>query len=359
MSTHLLSPVRILVGQGCWRDALPRIEELGRRAFVLGGEAALRVTAPVLEALAVRLDDVCIKTFRGECTEESIGSATQAASGYDLVLAVGGGKAIDTAKAAAARNGIPCATLPTSPATCAAYTPLSIVHTESGAYVESRRLPQPVAVLVVDPDLMIHAPVRLLSSGCIDALARAWDTYLAARVHIPTMLAELSLSICQRYWEKTLRKRGPDAIEALREGRVTDAFTQTVEACIIGPGLAGQLGARLFGRSFSHAIGYALSGCVDCAQVLHGEAVGLGILVQCILDPETSITLTDMLAYFEELGAPSHFAELGIDDIAGASGHRLAADTYELLDHEASVPFPVTIADIRRAMLTVERTGKE
>lgn len=359
MSIHLLSPVRTLTGQGAWRDALPWIGELGHRLFVLGGERALRTAAPVLEALAVQLDDVCINSFHGECTDGSIDNAAQAASGYDFILAVGGGKAIDTAKAAAALNSIPCATLPTSPATCAAYTPLSIVHAESGAYVESRRLLQPVAVLVVDPDLMIHAPVRLLSSGCIDALARAWDTRLAARLRIPTVMAELSVSICNRYWDKTLRKRSPEAINAHRKGQVTDAFTQAVEACIIGAGLAGQLGARFFGRSFSHAMGYALSGCVDCSQVLHGEAVGLGILVQCILDPETSITLTDMLAYFEALGAPTRFAELGVDDVAGASVHKLATETYELLDRETSIPFPVTVEDIHSAMLSIEKRGKE
>jgi glycerol dehydrogenase-like iron-containing ADH family enzyme len=359
MSTHLLSPVRTVIGPGAWRKALPWIAELGHRAFVLGGEAALEVAAPVLQVLAACLDDVRIKTFRGECTDASIDSAAQAALGYDFILAVGGGKVIDTAKAAAVDNGIPCVTLPTSPATCAAYTPLSIVHTEGGAYVESRRLPRPVAVLVVDPNLMIDAPMRLLSSGCIDALARTWDTRLAVRVRIPTAMAGLSVSICNRYWDNILWKRSADAIDAHHKGQVTDAFTQVVEVCIIGAGLAGQLGARSFGRSFSHAMGYALSDHVDCSQVLHGEAVGLGILIQCALDPETEITLTDMLVYFEELGAPTRFSELGIHDVAGASGRMLALETYELLDHETSVPFSVTVEDIHRAMLAIEQRGKQ
>ena len=357
MSTYLLSPVRTLVGQGAWREALPWIEELGRRAFVLGGETALRSADAVLKTLADRLDAVHIKTFRGECTEGAIDRVARAAAGFDLIVAFGGGKAIDAAKAAAVHNGVPCATLPTSPATCAAYTPLSILHTESGAYVESRRLPHPVAVTVVDPDLMIDAPPRLLAAGCVDALARAWDTFLAARIRVPTIMAELSVSICRRYWDETLRRHAADAIGAHRERRVSDAFTRVVEACIIGAGLAGETGARFFGRSFSHALGYALGDCVDCSRFLHGEVVGLGVLVQCVLDPETEITLADMLAYFEELGAPTRFADLGIRDVAGPPGRRLAEAAHGLIDRERAVPFPVTVEEIHNAMLAVERIG--
>jgi len=353
---YLLSPVRTTVGAGAWPSSLPWIEELGQRAFVLGGETALEAAAPILTAISDRLDHVSIGTFHGECTKASIADVAQDAKGHNLVIGVGGGKAIDTAKAAAVAAGIPCVTIPTSAATCAAYTPLSIVHANNGAYVESRRLSQPVALMIVDASLMVHAPRRLLAAGCIDAMARAWDTFLAARVRVPTLLAELSVAVCHRYSERVLWEQGPLAVAAQRNAALADeTFARTVEACILGAGLAGELGARFFGRSFSHAVGYALGNYVDCSKVLHGEAVGLGILVQCALDPKTKPTLQDMLAYFHQLEAPACLADLGIHDADVSLIHKVAEETHAMLDHNAAIPFPVTVEDIRTALFAIEQ----
>jgi glycerol dehydrogenase len=355
VSTYLLAPGTTFVGDGAWRDAIPSIERLGRRALVLGGEKGLAAAAPVLKTLRQRSLGLLIRPFHGECTDDAISAAADAASATDLLLGVGGGKAIDTAKAAAVLRDIPCVTLPTSPATCAAYTPLSILHTRTGVYIESRRLDRPVAILVVDPSLMLGAPPRLLAAGCIDALARAWDTFLAARVAIPTHAARLSYSVCRAYWEDTLQPRAARAMADQAVGHLTDDLADCIEACIVGAGLAGETGARFFGRSFSHATGYALAGFVDCArQVLHGEAVGLGILVQCVLDSESETSFDEMAAYFARLGAPNRFADLGFDGIANESGRRLAEATLELLDLERAVPFPVAADGLLAAMRLVD-----
>ena len=354
MNGYLLSPTSMITGPGCWRAALPHIATLGTRAFVLGGVSGLLAATPIIDALREHLAHIHIETFRGECTDAAIASAATAAADFDLVLGIGGGKAIDTAKAVAIEQDVPCITIPTSPATCAAYTPLSIIHSDRGAYIESRRLSRPVALLIQDPEFMIDAPTRLLSAGCIDALARVWDTLLAARVGIPTSMAALSVAVCEQLWQETVRPLAAQALAAQRFGTVTPVFTSVTEACIIGAGLAGQMGARFFGRSFSHALGYALADVVDNGSVLHGEAVGLGVLVQCALDAETTMSLSAMRTYFDRLNAPAQFIDLGIDDLSGESGRHLATATHRLLDLDAAVPFPVSIDDVHQAMQTVE-----
>jgi len=355
---YILSPEVVLTGPGCRHAAAPVIEGLGRRAFVLGDAAGLVVAASLLDAFQERDIVAHQRTFHGECTEAAITDTARAARGFDLFIGVGGGKAIDTAKAAAVAASIPCVTVPTSPATCAAYTPLSILHDERGGYVESRRLPTTLAAMILDPELMIGAPGRLLSAGCVDALARSWDTLLAARSRVPSSMAALSISVCQRVWEETLCPLAAQAIEDGRRGDVTPAFTDVVEACIIGAGLAGQLGARFFGRSFSHALGYALAGFVDSAAVLHGEAVGLGILLQCALDEQSTVSLEDMVTYFRSLGAPARFADIGFKGLSGEDGRTLASATYDLLDLDAAVPFPVTVEDLYRGLLAVEAAAE-
>jgi hydroxycarboxylate dehydrogenase A len=355
---YVLSPKTTMTGPGCWHAARRSIGKLGRRAFVLGGGRALIAADAVVQALKDDMACVQVQIFHGECTEGAIAAAARIATDYDVVIGIGGGKVIDTAKAAALGKEIPCVTVPTSPATCAAYTPLSIIHDERGAYVESRRLAQPVDLMILDPELMVNSPARLLSAGCVDALARSMDTQLAARVGVPTLMAAFSASVCDHVWRDVLRPQAIDAMAARRERRVRPAYTSVVEACIIGAGLAGQLGARFFGRSFSHAVGYALADVVDNSAVLHGEAVGLGILVQCALDPETAISLDAMLAYFEALGAPTRFADIGVEGLAGDYGRRLSSKMFDLLDRDHGVPFAVSVDDIHRGLLAVEQAGE-
>jgi len=300
--------------------------------------------------------NVRIHPFFGECTRAAIDRLAGEAAGA-TVLALGGGKALDTAKAAAEKQDVPCINVPTSAATCAAYTPLSILHRDDGTYVESRRLTQPVETLVLDLDLLVGAPPRLLAAGMADAAARAFDTILAARNRIPSAMAAMSLAICREYLFQTLLPLGDQALADNGTKIASDAFQRAIEACILGAGLAGETGARFFGRSFSHAVAYALSHVVDAEGVLHGEAAGLGILVHCLLDPESPVPFDRMRQRFAAWGLPVSFVQVGIEDLAGAGGQALAEKTYEYLDLERAIPFTVNADAIHDAMMRVDRAA--
>lgn len=351
---HLLSPVRYVFGRGSSLGLGDAVAPLARCGFVLGGRRALQAAEGAVSSLSRILDPVRIRPFIGECTEGAISAVVNEARGSGVIVGIGGGKAIDTAKAAAEALNIPCVTLPTVAATCAAYTPLAIIHADSGAYVESRRLSRPVEAMIIDPDLMITAPSRLLASGIVDALARVFDTILASRNGIPTVNAGLSLAISRSLLDDVILPLGEEAVSDNRRGETTDAYSRVCEACISGAGLAGQLGTRFFGRSFSHAVGYALSHTVDPTAVLHGEAVGLGILVQCALDPAPPLPFEEVVRLYKRWGVPTSFAEVGFYDIDGAGGRELAERTMGYLDLERAVPFPVDGEALHRAMLKVE-----
>jgi len=353
---YRLAPKEIRVGPGV-AGGLPKIvERLGGRCLVVHDTGSERAAQAASEAMIGTGLDVQVHAFFGECTPSAIARLAGEAAGA-TVLAFGGGKALDTAKAAAEKQDVPCINVPTSAATCAAYTPLSILHEDDGAYVESRRLTQPVEALVLDLELLVGAPPRLLAAGMADAAARAFDTILAARIRVPSAMAAMSLAICREYLFQTLLPLGDQALADNGARIASDAVQRVIEACILGAGLAGETGARFFGRSFSHAVAYALSHVVDSDGVLHGEAAGLGILVHCLLDPEPPVAFEAMRQRFATWGLPISFAEVGIEDLAGVCGQALAERTYEYLDRERAIPFAVDADAIHDAMMLSDRAA--
>ena len=354
---YRFAPNELRIGPGA-ADGLPEVvAELGGSPLVVADTGGRAVAGDVLGALAKQIPETQVDPFAGECTADAIGRLAEAARGRRVLVGVGGGKALDAAKAAAVAARVPCVTVPTSAATCAAYTPLSILHEASGSYVESRRLPRPVAACLIDVDRIVTAPPRLLAAGIVDALARAFDTILAARIGVPTATASFSLAVCREFVERTLLPLGARALADNTAGEPTDAFTRVVEASIVGAGLAGETGARFFGRSFSHAVAYALSDVVDPDDVLHGEAAGLGILVHAVLDPEPPVPLDALRDHFAAWGVPVSFAKIDVAGIDGPDGARLASRTLNYLDRERAVPFPVDASDLHRAMITVDTIG--
>lgn len=111
---------------------------------------------------------------RGPCIDDAVASIAQAKleSRSDVIILVGGGRVLDTAKAAADELDLPFAAVPTSPATCAAVTPLSVMYTPEGRFLRSRATQRAPGFAVSDTGLLADAPDRLLVTGMIDALAK-------------------------------------------------------------------------------------------------------------------------------------------------------------------------------------------
>lgn len=165
-------PGKYIQGAGAIGELPALIDLLGRRGLILASPSAIEKILPSC-GVDWKAKDTGIEKFQGECCEEELGrvSAIIAQQKADVLIGMGGGKVIDTAKIAADRAGIPVIIVPTIASTDAPCSGCAVVYSKAGVFekVPYQKL-NPSAVLV-DVGIIAAAPTRFLVAGMGDALA--------------------------------------------------------------------------------------------------------------------------------------------------------------------------------------------
>ena len=131
-------PAKVFRGPGAL-DCLGNFcKTQGDKVFVLGGKIALAKTKEHIQTYLLQsgIEVVAVEWYGGECSQENIQrlADTAIALHAEVIVAVGGGKALDTGKAVGAHCSLPVVTVPTIAATCAAVTPLSVMYNNKGEF---------------------------------------------------------------------------------------------------------------------------------------------------------------------------------------------------------------------------------
>jgi len=138
-----------------------------------------RIGDKILESLRKAKIEPVVVTFMGESSYEEIDRAVallRTEEGpVDSVIAIGGGKCLDTGKSIAYRLSIPvviCPTIVSNDAPCAA---LSVIYAPEGVFKGIELFPSNPSMVVVDTRIIAHAPIRYLVSGMGDAMATWYE----------------------------------------------------------------------------------------------------------------------------------------------------------------------------------------
>ncbi|HYE10201.1 MAG TPA: iron-containing alcohol dehydrogenase, partial [Patescibacteria group bacterium] len=204
------------IGENALRDLGNIVKQYGNKVMIVGGKTAFDKTKDKIQSSLREsgIYEIDFFWYGGECTKinmEAICNRVKAQE-FDLIIGVGGGKALDTAKGAAEQVGLPVITVPTIAATCAATTPLSIVYTEHGDFEALFHLTKPPVHIFMDSDVLSKAPSKYLWAGIGDTMAKYYEVDITTRgkelSHRATMAKELS-SMCafplMKYGEKAIR----------------------------------------------------------------------------------------------------------------------------------------------------------
>lgn len=336
---------------GLRHDAGRIIAGLSDTVLVITSPRAWAQTGPSLEA-SLRQHNVRwqVEVMNGECSDPVISHFIQRAKQLSagVVLGVGGGRVLDTTKAVAnALEQVDAVTFPTIAATCAAWSPLSIIYDDSGRYhhhVLLERLPRAV---LVDTEIIAASDVRYLKAGIVDALAKWYEFAPYQRLEPISLALTLKVQTARQALD-TFRQHGAQALRDNQQGVVSDALTQVIDGCIAMAGLANSIREDKPTPGVAHAIHNRLTFEPELHHWLHGEKVGFCLLVQSLLEHGGAGPDPELLAFLRQYDMPLSLAPLGERQTAAI---REIADSVAIPPAAAKrLPFDVSASAIEQAL---------
>lgn len=151
----------------------------------------------------------------------------------NVVVGVGGGSAIDTAKATAHYEKLPVVIIPTVVATDAPCTGLSVIYNDDETFNSYLFYPKNPEAVIVDSDVIAKSPVKFLVAGMGDALGTYFEARACQRTDAPSLefggITRSAMALCKLCYE-TLKEYGAAAKHACENQVVTPALDAIIEA---------------------------------------------------------------------------------------------------------------------------------
>ncbi|EKF35526.1 MULTISPECIES: iron-containing alcohol dehydrogenase family protein [Bacillus] len=232
--------------------------------------------------------------------------------GADVIIGIGGGTILDTAKSVADALQIEVIMVPTIPGTCAASTPLSVIYDDKGNFMRVDYHKRSSYLTLIDHTFLLSSPLSYLQSGIGDTLAKWYEAEAIIRnteESLPLMVhAALKQSVSVR---DILLSHSEEAVHSLKTGQHSQAFADVTDTIITLAGTVGGYGGRYGRMAGAHAVHNGLTFIEETHHVLHGQKVAYGILVQLAAEKRMA-EVEELLQLYQTLGLPKNMRELGI-----------------------------------------------
>ena len=288
LSYDFVAPRQIVFGWGRRRELGRLARTLGRRALVICGSQTL-LAQGVIDQLfdtlrSAEVEPILLETIRHEPEVDDVNRVAGEIRGRDVaagdfLLAVGGGSAIDLAKAAAAMATncesptvkdylenvgrdlkisvppLPVLAMPTTAGTGCEATRNAVISSYDPPFKKSLRDPRIMPqIALIDPELCVSVPPRVTAASGMDAITQLIESYISRKAQpIPQALAVQGLRL---------------AVAAITEA-VADGTSRAAREKMSHAALLSGMALANSGLGMAHGVAAALG--IHC-RVPHGVA---------------------------------------------------------------------------------------
>jgi glycerol dehydrogenase len=330
MLKKVLFPGKYIQGAGAINELPSLIKIFGKQGLILASPTTYKTIIPEC-GLDLKTNSLPVEQFNGECSEKELARLNKIIKEKhaDVLIGMGGGKTIDTAKIAADRANIPVIIVPTIASTDAPCSGCAVLYSEQGVFESVYYQKLNPAVVLVDTKIIANSPVRFLVSGMGDALATWFEAKSCSDAQSPNECGGLStmtgLNLAKLCYD-TLLQYGEYAKIAAEQHIITPAFEHIVEANILLSGVGFESG----GLASAHSIHNGLTALEETHKFYHGEKVAFGVLAGLQLTDASPEESDVVFSFCEKIGLPTTLADIGI--------HNFDRDKIMLVAQKACAP---------------------
>ena len=316
MSRIFVSPTKYIQGENEILNLGKYILEFGNKVFVVVSKEDLeRIEISIKKSIEnMKIELIYIEKLEN-CTKKEMEKLGEIVlkNNCDLVVGIGGGKALDISKAVSYFAKKPIIIFPTIASTDAPCSSLTALYKDTGEFQEYLFLKNNPNLVVVDSSIIAKAPTRFLISGIGDALSTFFEARACIKFNVKNMFGmfgtNMAFAIAETCY-KTLLENSFDAIESSNKNIVTPALENIIEANILMSGL----GFENIGLAIAHAVHNGLTIFKETNYYTHGEKVAFGVIVQLILENDL-LELEKILKFYKKIGLPTSLNQLGLNNI--------------------------------------------
>lgn len=297
--------------------------------------------------------DIKYELFNGECCYDEIERLKNILidQNIDAIAGFGGGKIMDTAKAASYFANKPVICIPTIAATCAAWASHSAIYTIDGISYEYLNIGKNAELVFVDKKIIIEAPIRYIISGILDTLAK-WIETDAYTNNIKNRNVELEIAIflAKKSYEEIIMY-STKALEDIKNKEYTKEVDMVIEHIFLTAGLIGGIGGAACRAVAAHAVNNGFTVLTKrYKNMLHGEVVSFGNIVQLVLDNKDEKEIKKLIKFYNDIGAPKGLKGIGCEDISDEELERVINKSLYKEDTMWNLPYKVDFEMIKNAI---------
>lgn len=313
-------PGKYIQGKNALSDLPFVLGQMGKNGLLLASPTVMSNVLPKY-TFKENWKHIHRELFGGECCADEVDRLVKTVhqKKADVLVGMGGGKVIDTAKIVADKAQIPVIVVPTIASTDAPTSGCAVLYSPEGIFDSVYYLRMNPQAVLVDENIIAEAPTRFLVAGMGDALATWFEARSCKRSGSANECggyATLTAMEIARLCYQILLRHGLQAKKDCDLYLTSPSLSHIIEANILMSGL----GFESCGLASAHSIHNGLTVLEETHAFYHGEKVAFGVLAGLHLTGMPVKEKDRVYGFCESVGLPTTFEDL---NLAGVSRERL------------------------------------